>query len=187
MRRSTGFLLLAALWPWTGAAAAQAPAGGIECIYARLPAAEAAALGKGYATDSIPVAQIAERLRPLIQVCADAGAITSQGQVQPAFEYTLLRLEGEQDAAFLRANGADPAKIRGLYATLDPPMIALLEKAELSEAEKSRLSLYLVKTLSRDPALKAPHRERASLLLYNLGKMRIREAAFAAARQSGAR
>ena len=183
MRGPGGLIFLAALVS-AGGAAAQGPAGGIACIYTRLPAAEAAVLGKGYATDSIPVVQIAERLGPLIQACADAGAITSQGQIQPAFEYTLLRLEGDQDAAFLRSNGVDPAKIRGLYAKLDPPMIALLEKAELSEEEKSRLSLYLVKTLSRDPALKAPHRERASLLLYNLGKMRVREAAFAAARGS---
>ena len=165
-------------------AAAQAP-GGIECIYKRLPAAEAAALGKGYSTDSIPVAQIAERVGPLIQACADSGAITSQGQVQPAFEYTLLRLESDQDAAFLSSNGADPAKIKGLYPKLDAPMIALLEKAEISEAEKERLSLYLVKVLSRDPALKAPHRLRASVMLYNLGKMRAREAAFAAARSAG--
>ena len=182
MRRIEGYLLLAALASSTAAAAAPAPAGGIECVYTRLPAAEAATLGKGYATDTLPVAQIAERLGPLIQACADAGAITSQGQVQPAFEYTLLRLESDQDAAFLRSAGADPARIRSLYARLDPPMIALLEKAEQSEEEKNRLSLYLVKTLSRDPALKAPHRQRASLLLYNLGKMRAREAAFAAAR-----
>ncbi|HYI41010.1 MAG TPA: hypothetical protein VE053_11905 [Allosphingosinicella sp.] len=182
MRGLDGLMFLAALAAPAAGAAAQVPSGGIDCIYSRLPAAEATALGKGYATDSIPVAQIAERLKPLVQACADSGALTSQGQVQPAFEYTLLRLEGDQDAAFLRANGVDPAKIRGLYAKLDPPMIALLEKAALSEAEKDRLTLYLVKTLSRDPTLKAPLRARASLLLYNVGKMRVRQAAFAAAR-----
>ncbi|HET9640563.1 MAG TPA: hypothetical protein VFP12_15295 [Allosphingosinicella sp.] len=182
MRGLERLLFVAAIGSLAGGAAAQAPAGGIECIYAKLPAAEAAAIGKGYSTDTLPIAQIAERLGPLIQACADSGAITSQGQVQPAFEYTLLRLEGDQDAAFLRANGADPAKIRGLYARLEPAMIALLEKAEQSEEEKSRLSLYLVKALGRDPALKAPHRQRASLLLYNLGKIRVREAAFAAVR-----
>lgn len=175
-------MLLAVLGSAAGAAAAQAPAGGIECIYARLPAAEAAALGKGYSTDTLPVAQIAERLRPLVQACADSGAITNQGQVQPAFEYTLLRLEGDQDAAFLRSSGADPVKIRNLYPKLDKPMIALLEKPELSDPEKNRLSTYLVTVLRGDPKLKAPQRERASLMLYNLGKMRAREAAFAAAR-----
>ena len=182
MRGLKGLLLVAAGWSWAGGSAAQGPAGGIECIYARLPAAEAAALGKGYATDTIPVEQIATRLGPLIQACADSGAITAQAQVQPAFEYTLLRLESDQDAALLSAAGADPAEIRRIYATLDPPTIALLEKAEISEAEKDRLSLSLVTVLSRHPTLKAAHRERASLLLYNLGKMRAREAAFAAAR-----
>lgn len=163
-------------------ASAQAPAGGIECIYSRLPQAEAAALGKSYATDSIPVEQIATRLMPLVQACADAGAIANQAQVQPAFEYTLLRLEADQDAALLTASGADPAKIRPLYATLDPAMIALLEKAQLTEEEKAKLSLYLVTKLSGDSSLTAAHRERASLMLYNLGKMRAREAAFSAAR-----
>ncbi len=182
MRGLGGLMFLAVLGSSAGVAAAQAPAGGIECIYGRLPAAEAAAIGKGYATDTIPVARIAERLGPIIQACADSGAIKVQAQVQPAFEYTLIRLESDQDAAVLRASGADPAKVRALYARLDPPMVALLEKPELSESEKSRLSLYLVTALSRDPALKAPQRQRASLLLYNLGKMRAREAAFAAAR-----
>lgn len=177
-----GLIWLAALAAPASGSPVQAPAGGINCIYSRLPAPEAAALGKGYATDTLPAARIAERLAPLIQACADAGALTSQAQVQPAFEYTLLKLEGDQDAAFLRANGADPAKIRALYPKLDRPMIALLEKAQINEEEKGRLSLYLVKTLSRDPALKAAHRPRASLLLYNLGKMRAREAAFATAR-----
>ena len=167
---------------WATGAAAQAPAGGIECIYSRLPAAEAAALGKGYATDSMPIAQIADRIAPLIQACADAGAIASQAQVQPAFEYTLIRLEADQDAAFLQSNGADPAKIRSLYPRLEPAMIALLEKSDQTDEEKERLSLYLVTTLHKDSSLTASHRERASLLLYNLGKMRLREAEFAAAR-----
>jgi hypothetical protein len=182
MRGLSGAICLAAFLAPTAGAPAQAPSGGIDCLYSRLPPAQAAEIGKGYATDSIPVTRIAERLAPLIQACADAGAITSQGQVQPAFEYTLLRLESDRDAVFLRTNGVDPAKIRSLYARLDPPMIALLEKAELSEDEKSRLTLYLVKFLSRDSVLKAPHRARASVMLYNLGKMRAREAAFAAAR-----
>lgn len=176
------FVLVAAGWSWAAGAAAQAPAGGIECIYSRLPAAEAESLGKGYATDSLPMDQIASRLTPLVQACADSGALASQAQVAPAFEYTLLRLEHDQDAAFLRASGADPAKILSLYATLDPTMIALLEKAEQTEADKERLSLYLVATLRKDSSLTATHRERASLMLYNLGKMRARLAAFTAAR-----
>lgn len=182
MRGPKGLLLLAAGCLWVVGAAAQAPGAGVDCVYARLTAAEAAELGKGYATDSIPVDQMLTRLGPLIQACADAGVITAQNQVLPAFEYTLLRLESDQDAALLSAAGADPARIRRLYDTLDPPMIALLEKKELSEEEKERLSLYLVTILRRDPKLDSAQRERASLLLYNLGKMRAREAAFAAAR-----
>ena len=182
MRGLKALALVVVGWAWAGGATAQAPAGGIECIYGRLPAADVATLGKGYVTESMPMEEIASRLGPEIQACADAGAIANQAQVQPAFEYTLIRLEAEQDAAFLQASGADPAKIRRLYATLDPAMIAWLEKAEQTDEEGDRLSLYLVATLQRDSSLTAAHRERASLMLYNLGKMRVREAAFAAAR-----
>lgn len=187
MRGVTRLILLAAALGWgaPGAAQAQAggtpaPAGGIECVYARLPAAEADALGKGYATDTIPMEQIAARVSPLIQACVDAGAITSQPQVATAFEYTMLRLEADQDVAFLRSNGVDPDEVIRLYPGLDTAMIALLEKAELSEEEKGRLSLYLAGVLARETKMASPQRVRASLLLYNRGKLRAREAAFAA-------